>query len=86
MSWSIGPIRAETKTRAKEIIAEAFMPDCIKSYMTFAVEAYPEEDTMIIIHGYGHLVAVSVNYDGKSYDVTTAWLEVKKAPLPESAA
>ncbi len=73
MSWNV-TFSAPTKTKAKEMVAEAQAPDSIKAYLTAAIEACADEDRSICVTSYGHL------YDGHNYDVTSATIDVRQVP------
>lgn len=54
MSWSIN-IDAPTKTRAKEMVADsAQVPEAIRTFIERAIDAYPQEDTVLKVVAYGH--------------------------------
>lgn len=80
MSFNL-EFNASSVVRARELVAEATIPDAVKSYVMLGLDGLdalnnkPNQLTVlgIAVKAVGHLCA-----DGNSYEVTTATIEVKR--------
>jgi hypothetical protein len=78
MSFSLN-FAAASAERARELVSEAHLPDCVKEFILVAIEGArfnARDSAVYFVKADGHLCD-----DGQSYAVSTAHIDVHTIPL-----